>query len=126
MGNVGDSPGLQLVKGLGKDLQMMALPFHGQGEGISGVASPFVLGVPNHPGIHRAELFGFSFGDRPQILQSAADVSGNPEEVEAVTRLGSGDFLKDLGYLREALFQRPVSIGVVFEVGASLTDDGAP
>ena len=93
---------------------------------ICEVASHFDLGVPNHAGIHHADLFGFSFGDRPQILQSAADVSGNPEVVEAVNRLGSGYFLKDLGYLWEALFQRPVSIGVVFEVGESLTDDGAP
>jgi len=37
--------------------------------------------------------------------------------------LGAGDLLKDLGYLRKAFFKRPVSMGVVFEVGESFTDD---
>ena len=104
----------------------MPLPLHGQGEGIRGVLAAFVLSVPDHPGIHGAELFGLAFSDRAQVLQSAPDVSGNPEVVQAVNGLGSGDFLEDLSDLRKPFFQRAVGISVVLQVGQGLPDDGAP
>jgi len=103
----------------------MPLPLHGQGEGIRGVLAAFVLSVPDHPGIHGAELFGLAFSYRAQVLQSALDVSGNPEVVEAVNGLGSGDFLEDLGDLRKPFLQRAVGISVVLQVGQGLIDDGA-
>ena len=126
LGNDDGLPGLQLVQGPGKHIQMMPLPLHGKGERIRGVFAAFVLSIPNHPGIHGAELFGLAFGDRAQVLQSAPDVSGNPEVVEAVNRLGAGDFLEDLGDLRKPFFQRAVGISVVLQVGQGFTDDGAP
>ena len=105
---------------------MVNFPFHGHRERVCSLGVSFLDRFFDHARVKRAELLGFFRGNRPQVFQAGANIAGNSQVVDAVNRLGSGDFLKNLGDFRQTLFHRLDGVGVVFQVGHRFGNNGSP
>ena len=117
---------LQLLDGLGEDLEVVVLTVHGQDEGLGDVYLSLVQGVTDVLGVHAADLFGLAHHDAAQVLQAGVDLPRDLEVVHAVDILGAGHLLEYLGHLGVPLLQGLVGIGVVLELGHRLGDNGVP
>ena len=104
----------------------MPFPLQRQSKRVHRVLAALILGVPYHSGVHKAKFLGLSHSDVAQVLRRRTNLTGHPQVVHAVDGFGAGYFLEDLGHLWVAFFQRLVGVGVVFQVGHRLPDDGVP
>ena len=101
-------------------------PLHGHGEGVGGLLVALGQGLPDHARVDGGGLQSLSLDDGPQVFGGGREVAGHAQVVDAVHRFSAGHLLENLGHLRVSLLHRALGVGVIFQIGQRLGDDGVP